>query len=33
LPQGIVPAVEKWFGVKEAPRVSAPIEAKMQDAP
>lgn len=33
LPQGIVPAVEKWFGVKEVPRVSGPIEAKMQDAP
>jgi branched-chain amino acid transport system permease protein len=33
LPQGIVPAIEKWFGVSDGPDVSSPIEAKMQDAP
>jgi branched-chain amino acid transport system permease protein len=31
LPQGIVPAIEKWFGVNDEPE-AAPGEAKIQDA-
>jgi branched-chain amino acid transport system permease protein len=33
LPQGIVPAIEKWFGVDEARAPAVAPEAKMQDAP
>jgi branched-chain amino acid transport system permease protein len=32
LPQGIVPAIEKWFSVGEKPRVPGPADANMQDA-
>src|SRR5262249_39375348 len=32
LPQGIVPAIEKWFGVDDEPKVAPATEAKMQDA-
>jgi branched-chain amino acid transport system permease protein len=31
LPQGIVPAIEKWFGIREKPPVSAAAEATTQD--
>ena len=33
LPQGIVPAIEKWFGVDETKDPAIAPEAKMQDAP
>ena len=33
LPQGIVPAIEKWFGVDETKDSAVAPEAKMQDAP
>src|SRR4051812_28875844 len=33
LPQGIVPAIEKWFGVGEEPREPGPTKPKLQDAP
>lgn len=33
LPQGIVPAIEKWFGVDEAKDSAVAPKAKMQDAP
>jgi len=32
LPQGIVPAIEKWFGMREQPEGSAAPKAKTQDA-
>jgi branched-chain amino acid transport system permease protein len=32
LPQGIVPAIEKWFGVGEEPGVGGAADATMQDA-
>lgn len=32
LPQGIVPAIEKWFSVGEKPRVPGPADTNMQDA-
>jgi len=32
LPQGIVPAIEKWFGMREKPEGSAAPKAKTQDA-
>ncbi|WP_424626978.1 branched-chain amino acid ABC transporter permease [Bradyrhizobium sp. SYSU BS000235] len=32
LPQGIVPAIEKWFGVSDEPKVAPTTEAKIQDA-
>ncbi len=32
LPQGIVPAIEKWFGVNDEPKVAPTTEAKIQDA-
>jgi hypothetical protein len=32
LPQGIVPAIEKWFGVGEEPGVPGAAAAKIQDA-
>jgi branched-chain amino acid transport system permease protein len=31
LPQGIVPAIEKWFGVGEETRGPGAAEPKMQD--
>jgi hypothetical protein len=33
LPQGIVPAIEKWFANREKPGLSKPAQAKVQDAP
>ncbi len=32
LPQGIVPAIEKWFGVNDEPKAALATEAKIQDA-
>jgi branched-chain amino acid transport system permease protein len=32
LPQGIVPAIEKWFGVTEDPGVPGAADANLQDA-
>jgi branched-chain amino acid transport system permease protein len=32
LPQGIVPAIEKWFGVTEDPGVPRAADANLQDA-
>jgi len=32
LPQGIVPAIEKWFGVIEDPGVPGAADANLQDA-
>jgi branched-chain amino acid transport system permease protein len=33
LPQGIVPAIEKWFANREKPGLSKPAQAQVQDAP
>lgn len=33
LPQGIVPAIERWFGVEDDDKGSVPAREKMQDAP
>jgi branched-chain amino acid transport system permease protein len=33
LPQGIVPAIEKWFGVGEEPREPGATKPKLQDVP
>jgi branched-chain amino acid transport system permease protein len=32
LPRGIVPAIEKWFGVGEEPGVGGAADATIQDA-
>jgi branched-chain amino acid transport system permease protein len=33
LPQGIVPAIEKWLGVPEETRGPGAAQPKMQDTP
>jgi branched-chain amino acid transport system permease protein len=33
LPRGIVPAIEKWFGVGEEPGVGGAADATIHDAP